>query len=268
MPWPSVQSWSSNSPDEVLAAMADGPAARTVVEQLGSHSIIPKALKRLRVRAATTALAQRNQQAQKLAERHAAILAEVERRPNVTLEGTRARLPDTHCTEASIDLMHNTLVRLGLALQEVRARSSAKVTKAPSLSRRTGPAIQITARPSSLVASSLPREAPSVTRGHILPILARLPWLEWASTTPLLMVMGRNTRNDASLAGQGAALAGLLAERLACVCSVASLLSDRHSAAAARVSDIAQLSHAVHSTSADRWSFAPGSRRRPADRPP
>jgi len=103
----------------VLAGIDDGLPATTVAERLGvSLSFIYKALKRRRVSGETIARAQRNQQALKLAAQHAAILAEVERRPDVTLDELRAWLLETHGIEASLGLMHNTLIRLGLTLKE------------------------------------------------------------------------------------------------------------------------------------------------------
>ena len=62
--------------------------------------------------------AQCNQQTLKLAAHHEAIRAEVERRPDVTLEELRGWLVETHGIEASLGLMHNTLIRLGLTLKK------------------------------------------------------------------------------------------------------------------------------------------------------
>jgi transposase len=83
-----------------------------------SLSFIYKALKRRRLTGETTARRQRNQQEFKLAAYHEAIQAEVERRPDVTLEEVRAWLLKTHGVEASLGLMHNTLIRLGLTLKK------------------------------------------------------------------------------------------------------------------------------------------------------
>ena len=57
----------------------------------------------------------------KLASLHEAIRDEVLRRPDATLEELRAWLLQTHGVEASIGLMHNTLVRLGLTRKKSRA---------------------------------------------------------------------------------------------------------------------------------------------------
>ena len=95
------------------------PASESCGRAVGvSVSFIYKALKRRRVCGETTARAQRNQQALKLVAHHEAIRAEVERRPDVTLAELRAWLASTHDIAASIGLMHNTLIRLGLTLKK------------------------------------------------------------------------------------------------------------------------------------------------------
>ena len=73
-------------------------------------------MKRRRLTGETVARAQRNQQGLKLAAYHEAIQAEIVRRPDVTLDELRAWLVETHDVEASLGLMHNTLIRLGLTL--------------------------------------------------------------------------------------------------------------------------------------------------------
>jgi len=119
MAWRSGQSYSSDLRERVLAAMDGGLPASVAAERFNvSLSFIYKALKRRRVSGETTARAQRNQQALKLAAQHAAILAEVERRPDVTLDELRAWLRETLGIEASLGLMHNTLIRLGLTLKK------------------------------------------------------------------------------------------------------------------------------------------------------
>lgn len=119
MAWRSGQSYSTDLRERVLAAMDGGLPARTAAERFDvSVSFIYKALKRRRVSGEATARAQRNQQVLKLAAQHAAILAEVERRSDVTLDELRAWLLETHGLEASLGLMHNTLIRLGLTLKK------------------------------------------------------------------------------------------------------------------------------------------------------
>jgi transposase len=105
--------------ERVLAAVDGGLPAKTAAERFGvSVSFIYKALKRRRLTGETTARRQRNQQELKLAPYHHAIRAEVVRRPDVTLEEVRAWLLETHGVAASLGLMHNTLIRLGLTLKK------------------------------------------------------------------------------------------------------------------------------------------------------
>ena len=85
-----------------------------------SVSYIYKALARREATGETEARPQRNQQELKLAAHHAAIAAEVVRRPDVTLEELRAWLLPTHGVSASLGLMHKTLARLGLTLKKSR----------------------------------------------------------------------------------------------------------------------------------------------------
>jgi len=93
MAWRSGQSYSADLRERVLAALDGGLPAALVAEQFGvSVSFIDKALKRRRLTGESTARAQCNQQALKLAAHHEAIRAEVERRPDVTLEDLRGWL--------------------------------------------------------------------------------------------------------------------------------------------------------------------------------
>jgi len=111
--------YSADLRERVLAAVDGGLPTAAVAERFGvSLSFIYKALKRRRLTGETTARAQRNRQTLKLAAQHAAIQAEVERRPDATLEEVRDWLRETHGVEASLGLMHNTLVRLGLTLKK------------------------------------------------------------------------------------------------------------------------------------------------------
>ncbi len=103
----------------VLAAVDGGLPSTTAAARFGvSVSFIYKALTRRRVSGESTARAQRNQQEFKLAAYHEAIQAEVERRPDATLVELRAWLLETHGALASLGLMHNTLIRLGLTLKK------------------------------------------------------------------------------------------------------------------------------------------------------
>ena len=142
MGWRSGQSCSAGLRERVLAAVDDGLPATAVAERFGvSVSFIDEALKRRRVSGETTARAQCNQQALKLAAHHEAIRAEVERRPDVTLAELRAWLVSTHDIAASLGLMHNTLIRLGLTLKKVRAGRLAGPwgPRSPTVESRIGP---------------------------------------------------------------------------------------------------------------------------------
>jgi len=126
MAWRSGQSYSADLRERVLAAVAGGLPAKTAAPRFGvSLSFIYKALKRRRLSGETSARAQRNQQAFKLAAYHEAIRAEVVLRPDATLKELRGWLIETHEVAASLGLMHNTLIRLGLTLKKVRAGSHA-----------------------------------------------------------------------------------------------------------------------------------------------
>jgi transposase len=119
MAWRSGQSYSAELRERVLTAVDGGLPAKTVAERFGvSLSFIDKALTRRRVSGETTARAQRDQQAFKLAAHHEAIRAEVVLRPDLTLEELRGWLAETHEVEASLGLMHNTLIRIGLTLKK------------------------------------------------------------------------------------------------------------------------------------------------------
>lgn len=139
MAWRSGQSYSADLRERVLAAVDSGLASAVVAERLDvSLSFIYKALKRRRLTGETTARAQRNQQELKLAAQHDAIRGEVERRPDVTLEELRAWLVATHGIEASLGLMHNTLIRIGLTLKKRPAGRRSKIDPTLLSSGRPG----------------------------------------------------------------------------------------------------------------------------------
>jgi transposase len=87
MAWKSGQSYSADLRSRVLAAVDGGIPARDVAERFRVRvSYIYKALGRRAATGETEARPQRKHQALKLAVHHAAIAAEVARRPDATLE--------------------------------------------------------------------------------------------------------------------------------------------------------------------------------------
>ena len=121
MVWKPGQSYSTDLRSRVLAAIDGGGSAKAVARLFQvSVSYIYKALARRDATGETEARPQRNQQTLKLVEHHAAIAAEVARRPDATLEELRAWLLANHQVAASLGLMHKTLVRLGLTLKKSR----------------------------------------------------------------------------------------------------------------------------------------------------
>lgn len=128
MAWKSGQSYSADLRGRVLAAVDSGGSARAVARLFQvSVSYIYKALARRRATGETEARPQRNRQTLKLADHHAAIAAEVARRPDVTLEELRAWLLAAHGVSASLGLMHQTLARLGLTLKKSRAGRKSRI---------------------------------------------------------------------------------------------------------------------------------------------
>ena len=124
MAWKSGQSYSTDLRSRVLTAIDGGSAARAVAQMFQvSVSYIDKALARREATGETEARPQRNRQTLKLENHHAAIAAEVARRSDVTLEELRAWLLATHEVAASLGLMHQTLARLGLTLNQSRRRA-------------------------------------------------------------------------------------------------------------------------------------------------
>jgi transposase len=121
MAWKSGQSYSGDLRSRVLGAIDGGSPARATAQLFQvSVSYIYKALARREATGETEARPQRNRQQLKRAAHHAAIAAEVARRPDVTLEELRSWLLATHGVSASLGLMHKTLARLGLTLKKSR----------------------------------------------------------------------------------------------------------------------------------------------------
>ena len=121
MVWKSGQSYSGDLRSRVLGAIDGGSPARATAPLFQvSVSYIYTALGRRAATGESQARPQRNHQTLKLAAHHAAIAAEVARRPDVTLEELRSWLLATHGVSASLGLMHKTLARLGLTLKKSR----------------------------------------------------------------------------------------------------------------------------------------------------
>jgi transposase len=139
MAWRSGQSYSSDLRSRVLGAIDGGSPAKAVAEAFQvSVSYIYKALARRQATGETEARAQRNHQTLKLAAHHDAIAAEVARRPDITLEELRTWLSATHRVTASLGLMHQTLVRLGLTLKKSRAGRKSRTGRTSPSSARPG----------------------------------------------------------------------------------------------------------------------------------
>ncbi len=113
-----------------------GPGGSRAVP--GGVSYIDKALGRRAVTGETEARLQRNHQGLKLAAHHAAIRAEVARRPDATLNELRAWLLATHGVAASLGLMHRTLARLGLTLKKSRSAPRSRTGPSSLGNARTG----------------------------------------------------------------------------------------------------------------------------------
>jgi transposase len=140
MAWKSGQSYSGDLRGRVLAAIDGGNPAKAVAQLFQvSVSYIYKALARREATGETEARPQRNQQTLKLKDHHAAIAAEVARRPDVTLEELRAWLATTHQLTASLGLMHKTLARLGLTLK--KSRGGRKSRTGPTSPRNGSPGV-------------------------------------------------------------------------------------------------------------------------------
>jgi transposase len=141
MVWKSGQSYSGDLRSRVLAAIDGGGAAKAVAAQFRvSVAYIYKAMGRCRATGETEARPPCNRQTLKLQDHHAAIAAEVVRRPDVTLEELRAWLLAAHGVTASLGLMHKTLARLGLTRKKSQAgRRSRTERMSPSGAPLGGP---------------------------------------------------------------------------------------------------------------------------------
>jgi transposase len=142
MAWRSGQSYSTDLRSRVLAAVDRGGSAPAVARLFQvSVSYIHKVLGRRNATGETEARPQRNWRMLKLTAHHAAIGAEVARRPDATLDELRAWLLATQGVGASLGLMHKTLARLGLTLKKSRGgRKSRTARMSPRGARLGAPA--------------------------------------------------------------------------------------------------------------------------------
>jgi transposase len=119
MAWRS--SYSAELRERELVAANGGLPAMAVADRFDFRlSFIYKVLKRWRLTGNATSRLQRNQQELELAAYHAAIRAEIERRPDVTLEEFCAAGWSRPLASRSLGLMHNTLIRVGLTPKRSR----------------------------------------------------------------------------------------------------------------------------------------------------
>jgi len=141
MGWKSGQSYSTDLRSRVLVAIDGGSPARATAQLFQvSVSYIYKALGRRSSTGETEARPPCNRQTLKLQDHHAAIAAEVVRRPDVTLEELRAWLLAAHGVTASLGLMHKTLARLGLTRKKSRAGRRSRIgPTSPSGASSGGP---------------------------------------------------------------------------------------------------------------------------------
>src|SRR5690348_674230 len=110
MSWRRGQAYSQHLRDRVLAAADQGLRVGEVATRFSvSVSYVSKVLSRRRLTGETSARAQRCHVARKLAGWHAAIGAEVVRRPDITVRELQGWLLETHKVSASMGLLWSTL---------------------------------------------------------------------------------------------------------------------------------------------------------------
>lgn len=119
MAWRNGQAYSDDLRLRVLSAEG---SCREVADRFDvSVSYVVKARQRRDHAGETAARPQRSHVARQLAGLHDAIAAQVRAKPDTTLNELRAWLRETHGVVASMGLMWNTLVRLGLTLKKRRS---------------------------------------------------------------------------------------------------------------------------------------------------
>ena len=136
MLWQRGKSYSQDLRERVFAAADDGePVGRIATMLRVSVSYVSKVLSRRRLTGQRTARLQTCHVTPKLSGLHAAVLAQVTRRPDATIAELRAWLLETHKVSASTGLMNKTLTRLDLTFKK-RARIGG-----PPVAAETGSAI-------------------------------------------------------------------------------------------------------------------------------
>ena len=122
MSWRQGQPYSQDLRERVLAAVDGGMPVSEAARLLRvSVSFIYKARIRRRLTGETTARPQRCHLEPKLARYYTAIMAEVGRRPDLTITELREWLEGEHDVSISHSVMWTTLKRLGLTLKKRRA---------------------------------------------------------------------------------------------------------------------------------------------------
>ena len=136
MLWQRGKSYSQDLRERVFAAADDGePVGRIATMLRVSVSYVSKVLSRRRLTGQRTARLQTCHVTPKLSGLHAAVLAQVTRRPDATIAELRAWLLETHKVSASTGLMNKTLTGLDLTFKK-RARIGG-----PPMAGETGSAI-------------------------------------------------------------------------------------------------------------------------------
>jgi transposase len=126
MLWRRGKSYSQDLRERVFAAADDGePVGRIATMLRVSVSYVSKILSRRRLTGQRTARLQTCHVTPKLSGLHAAVLAQVTRRPDATIAELRAWLLETHKVSASTGLMNKTLTGLDLTLKKVSSRCRA-----------------------------------------------------------------------------------------------------------------------------------------------
>jgi transposase len=119
MAWRRGKAYSQDLRDRVFAAADDGEPVCQIARTLRvSVAYVSKTLTRRRLTGQTTARPQRCHVPPKLADLYAAIEAQVNRHPDVTIAELHTWLHETHQVSASTGLIHRTLAALDLTYKK------------------------------------------------------------------------------------------------------------------------------------------------------